>query len=569
MNVLSSYRQYPRSRVLIRPAGVTLSKNYNISPEALKFKWEAIEFNSRKKDSALSVFTKESIAAMRTELNREADKQKFLRMARLPVGSVRGRGMPDPMRRKMNSSTPALVQIKQELSTRNLAAVSPSNVAGPSKVTFSGPSSPQACAFLSRVGACRPSECVLQIDTSLDTRIDDFGKIVEDSLGVQISDPSLSTDEDVVIVGRITSDWETNGASKLTESTMVIEPSRYYGSGNRVPLRFDPSFKIRGGPPGLTGMSFFPGEIVALKGKNGGGGWFSVHEALILPLPKVSNRIETDDSEFTMTIACGPFTAHDNLEYVPWLNFVSKLSESKPDVVLLVGPFVDCTHPLVKQGDIDDTPLSLFRRTFVDPIQKYLSSNPGSIAVIVPSVHDLISTHAAYPQPSLDSDLISKNPRIYMVPNPSRFSINGISLSVTSVDVLFHLKKEEYIKHGTQVEPGMGDEPDPMGNLCRHLLYQRSFYPLFPVPEDPSHIVNLDVSHWGGLAMYDADNPGAPDVLVVPSRLRYFAKGVDGVTAVNPSYANKNTYANMRVAPGSTPATRDRIAVTIDNIHTK
>jgi DNA polymerase alpha subunit B len=52
-------------------------------------------------------------------------------------------------------------------------------------------------------------------------------------------------------------------------------------SGARVPLRFDPSLKIRGGAQG-TGVGLFPGAIVALKGKNGGGGWFLVNEVLVV-----------------------------------------------------------------------------------------------------------------------------------------------------------------------------------------------------------------------------------------------------------------------------------------------
>ena len=52
------------------------------------------------------------------------------------------------------------------------------------------------------------------------------------------------------------------------------------GSGVRVPLRFLPDVKVRGGPKGQASIGLFPGAIVALKGRNGGGGWFSVSEVM-------------------------------------------------------------------------------------------------------------------------------------------------------------------------------------------------------------------------------------------------------------------------------------------------
>lgn len=68
--------------------------------------------------------------------------------------------------------------------------------------------------------------------------------------------------------------------SKLTEATIALESSRMLSGGARVPLRFDPNLKIRGGPQGAGSVGLFPGKIVALKGKNGGGGWFLVTEIL-------------------------------------------------------------------------------------------------------------------------------------------------------------------------------------------------------------------------------------------------------------------------------------------------
>ncbi len=44
------------------------------------------------------------------------------------------------------------------------------------------------------------------------------------------------------------------------------------------------------------------------------------------------------------------------------------------------------------------------------------------------------------------------------------------------------------------------------------------------MPTDVSHEVNLDISHSDGLRLTDADNTYAPDVLIVPSKLKEFSK---------------------------------------------
>ena len=87
--------------------------------------------------------------------------------------------------------------------------------------------------------------------------------------------------DDITVVGRITQEAEVAGSSsKLNESTVCLESSRMLGSGSRIPLRFAPVIKIRGCATGSGSLGLFPGAIVALKGRNGGGGWFQVSEIL-------------------------------------------------------------------------------------------------------------------------------------------------------------------------------------------------------------------------------------------------------------------------------------------------
>jgi DNA polymerase alpha subunit B len=87
----------------------------------------------------------------------------------------------------------------------------------------------------------------------------------------------------ITIVGSITvhNDGLPN-TTRLTNSSIALQASRSTGSGVVVPLSFDPFFKVRGNSRGLAPSSLFPGAVVALRGKNGGGGWFLVTEVLFV-----------------------------------------------------------------------------------------------------------------------------------------------------------------------------------------------------------------------------------------------------------------------------------------------
>lgn len=67
---------------------------------------------------------------------------------------------------------------------------------------------------------------------------------------------------------------------KLNEASLALETSRAMGSGVRVSLRFATDVKVRGGPQGARGIGLFSGAIVALRGRNGGGGFFLVSELI-------------------------------------------------------------------------------------------------------------------------------------------------------------------------------------------------------------------------------------------------------------------------------------------------
>ncbi|KAJ7600761.1 DNA polymerase alpha/epsilon subunit B-domain-containing protein [Mycena floridula] len=526
---------------------------YSISPEDLKYKWEALTFSSiTSRSEKLPPFTMESIAALKAVLQRDLQKNSAVKKGprKMPFATAINRTrIPQNFGR---NSLGGAVQVKVEPGSE-------ASVAGPSKVSFSGPKND---ASSRKKRAYRYMyEKIFTRSEVLDDRIDEFSQIVTDHYKVtEFGDPSTSTEGETVIIGRITQDTEFPSA-KLADDTVVIESSRMHSSGARVLLRFDPSLTIRGGIQGAGALGVFPGAIATLKGKNGGANSFLVSEILALPPLKPSwtnsNVKPEPGSAFSLCVACGPFTpeapvADANLAFKPLQTLLQSLQATKPTVVLLVGPFVDASHPLIKVGDVDSTPLRLFQKRVTEPLRAFLDSSPGSIAILVPSIRDVVSFHNVYPQCEFGPEVTLGDPRIHRVPNPARFSINDVKFAVTSIDVVSHLLKDELLKTGQEVEPVSASSADDngtdkIGNLCRHLLQQRSFYPIFPVPFEVAHEVNLDVTHSEGLKL---DDEGcAPDVLVVPSRLKHFAKHVHSTTVLNSSFLTKGTYSMLSIDP--------------------
>jgi len=98
-----------------------------------------------------------------------------------------------------------------------------------------------------------------------------------------LADPSVISESPVHVVGRIISLPTDTG--KPNASSLEIESSRAMGSGKRTSLVFAHDLKVRGAVPGTGGFGVFPGVVVALKGRNGGGGAFVVSEVLMVSFP--------------------------------------------------------------------------------------------------------------------------------------------------------------------------------------------------------------------------------------------------------------------------------------------
>ncbi|KIJ17926.1 hypothetical protein PAXINDRAFT_9860 [Paxillus involutus ATCC 200175] len=561
-----------------------MCKMYNLTVEDLSYKWQALSYSTT---NSFALFTLKSVPDLKAKLQQELDrtnatKQETTSRNVASSNFARTRGKASGL-----SRLPITRSLDVPLNVgpvRSTIVKSEANEFVGSRVVFEGPTmdpqSQKSRAY--RYMYEKVSE------RTLDDRIDEFADLVQRHYHIdELADPDAATEESTTVVGRIVLDSETStSGAKLNESSLVVESSRMMGSGVRVPIRLTPETKIRGGIKGLGGSSFFPGAIVALRGRNGGGGFFLVEEILTLPPIKTPSPPPNDaNAAFSMYIACGPFTVDSDLKYKPWENLLDTLRANEPAVVLLVGPFVDATNSRVKDGDLDDTPERLFQCQFTEKLQTFLIQSPETTILLVPSINDIISDHAVFPQCELGVEF-SGDPRIRLLPNPCRFSINGVSFGVTSVDILFHLRKEEFFRRAPEIDPLIPvSEPatDAMSSLARSIIHQRSFYPIFPVPLEVAHEVNLDVAHSEGLKLVESEDECTPDVLVLPSRLKHFSKAstsfsyaaltnlrlikvVDTSVVINPSFLSKGTYATMSYTGQASGLAKDRITIDISRI---
>ncbi|XP_061642919.1 DNA polymerase alpha subunit B [Phyllopteryx taeniolatus] len=354
----------------------------------------------------------------------------------------------------------------------------------------------------------------------LTEKIEELGEDLQSHFNIdEFSPVSLPAQDCVSVLGQVCCD--SNG--KLNAQSVLLEAGPEQG-GQQV--RVDLSE--------LQEYSLFPGQVVAMEGMNTTGGKLVVsklYEGIQLPFYSPKVKMELDEELLNVLVACGPYTPSDSLNFEPLLDLIHLIGRDRPDVCILLGPFVDSKHEQIEKSQVMEPFEAIFSRCIESIVEG--TKSVGCRLVFVPSQRD-IHHHYVYPQPPFILPSLSKNPRVTLVPDPCTLLIDGVTFGLTSTDILFHLGAEE-------ISCGTGS--DKFSRILKHILTQKSYYPLYPPVED----VNMDYEKFQSFGQM----PLTPDVLLIPSELRYFVKDVIGCICVNPGRLTKGqaggTYGRLLI----------------------
>ncbi|XP_036182588.1 DNA polymerase alpha subunit B isoform X3 [Myotis myotis] len=345
---------------------------------------------------------------------------------------------------------------------------------------------------------------------------------VEEEEETLLNSYTTPSKEPVTLLGQIGCD--SNG--KLNNKSVILEGDREHSCGARVPVDLSE----------LKEYSLFPGQVVVMEGINTTGRQLvatKLYEGV--PLPFYQPTEEDGDFEQKMVlVACGPYTTSDSITYDPLLDLITIINRDRPDVCILFGPFLDAKHEQVENCLLTSPFEDVFKQCLRTIIEGTRSSS-GSHLVFVPSLRD-VHHEPVYPQPPFNYDLPHEDKkRVQFVSDPCSLSINGLVFGLTSTDLLFHMGAEE-------ISSASGTS-DRFSRILKHILTQRSYYPLYPPQEDMA----IDYESFYAYAQL----PVTPDVLIVPSELRYFVKDVLGCVCVNPGRLTKGqvggTYGRLYI----------------------
>uniref|UniRef100_A0A2K5Q912 DNA polymerase alpha subunit B n=1 Tax=Cebus imitator TaxID=2715852 RepID=A0A2K5Q912_CEBIM len=340
----------------------------------------------------------------------------------------------------------------------------------------------------------------------LTCKIEELGSELKEHYKIEAFTPLLAPAQELVtLLGQIGCD--SNG--KLNNKSVILEGDREHSSGAQIPVDLSE----------LKEYSLFPGQVVIMEGINTTG-----RKLVATKLYEVHNpQSSVLDFEQTMVlVACGPYTTSDSITYDPLLDLIAVINHDRPDVCILFGPFLDAKHEQVENCLLTSPFEDVFKQCLRTIIEGTRSS--GSHLVFVPSLRD-VHHEPVYPQPPFSySDLSREDKKqVHFVSEPCSLSINGVIFGLTSTDLLFHLGAEE-------ISSSSGTS-DRFSRILKHILTQRSYYPLYPPQEDMA--IDYETFY-----VY-AQLPVTPDIFIIPSELRYFVKDVLGCVCVNPGRLTK------------------------------
>jgi len=192
---------------------------------------------------------------------------------------------------------------------------------------------------------------------------------------------------------------------RINKTSVVLEGSKHLG-GARIEVDLSHLQNEK-----EVDFSLFPGQIVAVEGMNPTGRKLTAHRICEGAAHGVNKSTARELLQFhhyeaqqngqplkIMSVA-GPYTTSDNLNYDPLYDFMEQVMEEEPDVVIMVGPFVDMRHKDIQAGNAglqlqDGESLTVpFEAIFANRIsiilEDYFAAKQNSTQfVLVPSLDD-------------------------------------------------------------------------------------------------------------------------------------------------------------------------------------
>uniref|UniRef100_A0A2C9UTU0 DNA polymerase alpha subunit B n=1 Tax=Manihot esculenta TaxID=3983 RepID=A0A2C9UTU0_MANES len=273
-------------------------------------------------------------------------------------------------------------------------------------------------------------------------------------------DPTIASQRNVFAVGMICCD----GEGHLNEKSILLQSSVEHSGGQCVRLDLH----------NLSQFSIFPGQIVGVEGHNPSGHCLIASKVVdyvpllaspdedLHPAKKqaVDQEIQATESTYTQgeistLIASGPFTTTDNLLFEPLTELLAYATRKLPQLLILLGPFVDSEHPEIKKGTVDRSFDEIFHMEILRRLQDYVEySGPEAQVLIVPSTRDAHHDFV-FPQPAFEIHPPSLKHQITSLRNPGVFSANQVRVGCCTADILRQLSGEELSrnpKDGTPID---------------------------------------------------------------------------------------------------------------------
>jgi DNA polymerase alpha subunit B len=183
-------------------------------------------------------------------------------------------------------------------------------------------------------------------------------------------------------------------------------------------------------------------------------------------------------------IFSGPYASTKSLHYTAINPIINAIKESKPNLVILMGPFIDTRDPVIGTGSIHVK-------------DSYFSYNNIKI-IVQPSPYDVLSFNSM-PQQFIRFD--TKDNFIF-VPNPYLLKLYDFTILLCNCDLPYLVSTHYYTMNGKP------DKVNGVEEAASLILSTGMVFPIFP----PSEEFPIDIGNWDKLKL-----AYAPDIMVLPS----------------------------------------------------